>query len=194
MSQTPENKRRDVFHFYGPVTRGSIQNLRNMIFEAVYQHDSDDITLVISSEGGDLNPGFTAYQFLRSLPATITTVNMCTVESIAVPIYLAGEQRMAMQGSRFLLHSFNWTTPHVRVDQPRLMEYSNSLLFDMERYAQIFNERTKSSDVPIDILKHLKGDPLIIDAATAAASGLVTAKLDTFFMNRDVTQWWIGTV
>ncbi len=194
MSQMPTSKRRDVFHFYGPVTQASIQNLRNMVFEAVYQHDSDDITLVISSEGGDLNSGFTAYQFLRSLPATITTVNMCTVESIAVPIYLAGDQRMAMERSRFLLHSFNWTTPHVRVDQPRLMEYSHSLLFDMERYAQIFNERTKGCDVPVDILKHLKGDPLIIDASSAAANGLVTAELDSFFMNKAVTQWWIGTV
>ena len=109
-----------VIHFLGPVNVISIQNLRNIILQSINgQKPASEIELLISSEGGDLNSGFTAYNFIRSIQIPITCINIGTVESMAVILYLAGDQRLAVQHSRFLLHSLHWGFNAGNVDQNR---------------------------------------------------------------------------
>ena len=132
-----------------------------------------NLRLLLSSEGGDLIAGFTAYNFLRSLPIPVETINMGSVESIAVVLYLAGEKRTALSGTKFLIHNFFGSFPSSQVDYLRLAERSSSLTFDLERYVQIFQDRTQGCEVPIDVRKHLDSGALVISAEEATSVGIV---------------------
>lgn len=163
-----------IFHFCGPITPKSYEYLRNVICTAVFERCADKITVMFSSEGGDLNSGFSAYNFLRGLPVPVKMVNVGTVESIAIIIYLAADEREALETSRFLLHQFNWTYPQQRVDYSRLSENSQSLQFDVNRYVSIFNDRTQSGKSKIDIEECLRGQSIILEPASASAAGIAT--------------------
>lgn len=97
---------------------------------------------------------------------------MGTVESIAVMIYLAADERIALKDSRFLLHSFHWGYTNRPVDYQRLAENSASLAFDTSRYISIFKERTQSAEVPVNIEQCLNSSARVISAVSAQSAGI----------------------
>jgi ATP-dependent Clp protease, protease subunit len=63
------------------------------------------IRLVISSGGGDPSAAFAAYNYLHNLPSVeISTFNIGKVDSAAVILYCAGQQRYTFPATRFLIH------------------------------------------------------------------------------------------
>lgn len=181
-----------VFHFYGPISSTSFENLRNCILKAIIQNGCKKATILLSSEGGDINSGFTAYNFLRSLPITLSIVNMGTIESMAIMMYLAADDRATLPTSRFLLHSFHWNFGPGNIDFCRVAECSDSLAFDVNRYAAIFNERTQGAECSIDISECLYGAARVLDVSSAIAAGITTRILPTnwTFPGIDATHWW----
>lgn len=183
-----------IFHFCGPITPKSYECMRNQILLAVCERGAQKVTVMFSSEGGDLNSGFSAYNFFRGLPVPVRMVNVGSVESIALLIYLAANERDVLESSRFLLHQFNWTYPFQRVDYARLNENSDSLRFDYDRYATIFNERTNSGNGIINIFKCLNGQAVIIDAPTATKSGIATRAIPVDESipapSKNAIHWW----
>lgn len=185
-----------IFHFCGPITPKSYENLRNLVLTALCKESAEKITVMFSSEGGDLNSGFSAYNFFRGLPVPVKMVNVGSIESIAVLIYLAADERCVLESARFLLHPFHWTFPYSRVDYPRLNENSDSLLFDIARYANIFNERTNSGNGLIDVNKCLNSQSVIIDAATSTRNGISSTVIPVAesipLPSQNVIHWWIN--
>jgi ATP-dependent protease ClpP protease subunit len=152
------------------------QNSVNVLIRSVNEIAAKGITSVtinLSSMGGDLSPAFSAYHFLRSANIKLTTYNTGNVESSAVLLYLAADTRIATPHSRFLLHPFHWTFTG-RVFLPNIKEAVASLEFDSRRYSDIFNERTNGADKPVDVLKCLNGDPLVIGADVSGLYGITT--------------------
>ncbi len=186
-----------IFHFCGPITPKSYENFRNMVLTAMCQQGAEKITIMFSSEGGDLNSGFSAYNFLRGLPVPVRMVNVGTVESIAVIMYLAADERDVLDNARFLLHQFNWTYPFQRVDYARLNENSESLKFDFDRYVSIFNDRTQVGNGAIDITKCLNGQAIVINSSSSTASGIATKVIPvegSIPLKTDTTiHWWCQT-
>lgn len=62
------------------------------------------IHLMISSGGGWVFPGLNLYSQLRRAPIKITTYNIAAVESIAVPLFCAGDERYCVPEARFMIH------------------------------------------------------------------------------------------
>lgn len=198
-----ESKRKEMivldtthyFHFYGPVTMVSFRSLMDILLQATAQHGCQKAVLCISSEGGDLNSGFTAYNFLRALKVDLTAINTGTVESIAVPIFLAADHRLVLNNSRFLLHSFHWNFLNAPVDHTRLAEHSDSLQFDAKRYAEIFQERTNGADDPINIADCLNGPARILDASASISTGLahqIIQSQDALTFGGTAVHWWVN--
>lgn len=163
-------------HFSGPITPASVEVLRNAILDAITNKGAKDIQILMSSEGGDLNSGFTAYNYIRAFARTanVSVVNMGTIESIAVMPFLAADDRMSVKHARFLLHNFTWTFPHAPIDINRVYENVQSLDYDVERYVRIFEERTANAKTPIDVRAHLLGRAVIINPESAFSSGILT--------------------
>lgn len=183
-----------VFHFNVDVTAKSTSVLRDQIMTAISQNAADELVLLISSSGGNLDSGFSTYNFLRSLNKPITAVNTGCVESIALMIFLAADVRVAVDNSRFLLHEFHWSFSNEVVNHSRLREHVESLDFDAARYTEIFQKRTASAKHSVDIKKCLHGEPLIIDSPTAVTAGIAhtICTPESIVPVEKAIHWWVN--
>jgi ATP-dependent Clp protease, protease subunit len=68
----------------------------------------DTIDLAIACGGGDVISGCAAYNGLKSLPIKFVTHNIGAVDSAAILVFMAGQQRYANAFSGFLFHQIAW--------------------------------------------------------------------------------------
>jgi len=178
------------------ITVDSVNTLRNMVLNATSNVQSlpSEIIIHFSSPGGNLNAGFTLYNFLRSVQVPLHMHNIGNVDSVAVIIFLAAETRSCSPHSRFKLHNLDWTFSEGSIAHASLTEYSRQLDFERDRYAAIFNERTKAAQSSIDILDCLSGSAKIIDIETARASGITTAPEATIIPAVSAGGFWAMNV
>ena len=95
------------------------------VFDAVADMTEDRITtahVLIQSNGGYVSDGICLYNYLSKLPIRLVTYNAGAVASIAVILYLAGEQRYASETARFMVHKSHASAPHgARPDALRII-------------------------------------------------------------------------
>jgi ATP-dependent Clp protease protease subunit len=95
------------------------------VFEAVADMTEDRIEtahILIQSNGGYVSDGICLYNYLKQLPIRIVMYNAGAVASIAVIVYLAGEQRYASETARFMVHKSHASAPHgARPDALRII-------------------------------------------------------------------------
>ena len=92
-----------VIKFFAPVIDATINALMQAVDQklAAGQHS---FTILVSSPGGSVFHGLSAYNYLKGLPAEISTHNFGSVDSIGVVLYCAGRKRLCVPQARFLLH------------------------------------------------------------------------------------------
>lgn len=64
-----------------------------------------NLKVYISSTGGDVDSGIRIYSYLKALPFKVETIGISQIDSIGNVIFLAGEERKAVDGCRFFLHN-----------------------------------------------------------------------------------------
>ncbi len=175
-------------HFLCPVTQSTVTWLQDGCLKAV-MNGAKTIQIHISSQGGDLVAGFTAYHFLKSLPVKLITHNISNVESVANVIFMAGSERRANPGSRFLLHPLHWGFNSPCADHDRVREWTNCLDNDLERFVDILNSNCTISDNNID-WKSIIGSATIADATTAASLGMVHSVVQAT-LEGSAANWWV---
>ena len=95
-----------VIRFFAPVVDVTINALMSAIDQKTNQ-GARDFIILISSPGGSVMHGLSAYNYLKGLPATITTHNFGSVDSIGIVLYCAGSRRLSVPQARFLFHGVN---------------------------------------------------------------------------------------
>jgi ATP-dependent protease ClpP protease subunit len=95
-----------VIRFFAPVIDTTINALMGAVDQKMRQGTTEFIIL-ISSPGGSVIHGLSAYNYLKGLPASITTHNFGSVDSIGIVIYCAGSRRLSVPQARFLFHGVN---------------------------------------------------------------------------------------
>jgi ATP-dependent protease ClpP protease subunit len=90
--------------FYnGPVNAGGMRNCQQALADAVAKgHEA--ITLVLTSNGGDVASGLGLYHFIRALPVPVTTHAAGVCSSVAATILLASDRRTGADPTHFILH------------------------------------------------------------------------------------------
>ena len=161
-------------HFWGPINVQTAEVFRNMLINASMNSDISGIEILMSSEGGDLNSGFTMYNYLRSLPIKTSIVNMGTIESIALLPFLGADERRAVPNSKFMIHNFHWTFPNGPIDINRVAEKAQLMSQDVDRFVSIYNERTLGAEEPLDVRQYLTAAPAIIGNAAGRKAGILT--------------------
>ena len=163
-----------VIDFFCGVNSQSVEKLIRHINKALNE-EASEIIIRISSSGGSLTSAFDTYSFLRSVPVPLTMYNYGNVDSSAIILFLAADSRIATPYSGFMLHQ---NLSVFKVDAAcglfALREITTSMEFDIGRYTEIFNERTKNAEKMIDVVKCLKGEPLIIGTVDARICGITT--------------------
>jgi len=129
----------DMFYvkFFAPVMQDSINVLMQVVDKKLNQ-GAKKMGLLISTPGGDVFYGLSAYNYLRGIPLEITTHNFGSADSIGVVLYCAGTRRLSVPHARFLLHGVmcNFTQP-ASLEEKQLEERLKGLQIDMGNIARI---------------------------------------------------------
>ena len=105
-----------TIRFLAPVTAETTNALLNAV-DAESRKGVEEVHLLISSPGGDVLYGLSAYNYLVALPVKIVTHNFGGVDSIAIALYCAGVTRYSVPNGQFLLHGVATTFPQVPIEQ-----------------------------------------------------------------------------
>ncbi|WP_296001374.1 ATP-dependent Clp protease proteolytic subunit [Rugamonas sp.] len=147
------------------------------VFEAAADMTEDHIEtahILIQSNGGYVSDGICLYNYLSQLPVRIVTYNAGAVASIAVILFLAGEQRYASETSRFMVHKSHASAPHgARPDALRIIV--EGLQADDARTEQILRKHVRLTEEHWHI--HAYSD-LHLTAAEAEGVGMIDAVRD----------------
>lgn len=181
-------------YFTRPINEVTSNMLARTAFQVIAQTHCDNLVILMASTGGSINYGFDLYQQLRTMPAKITTVNIGSVESMGVIVFLAGDERYAVDSAKFKLHPFSWTFAGQTANYPELREAIDSLDSDAKIYSDIFSARTVEATAPIDIKRCLTMSPKILIAKDAISCGLIhgTISLNEAFFEAGAPRFFIN--
>ena len=131
----------------------------------------EKIFLLISSPGGNVDPGIAIYNFLKGLPIEVITHNYGSCDSIAALVFCAGKKRYTVVNSRFLIHGIGLTVQNQRFNEINLRETLDSLKNQRETISKIIAKECnkKVEDVEKDML-----DGIVLNPDEAIKYGLVT--------------------
>lgn len=130
-----------VIKFFAPVIDVTINALMNAIDQKMKQGVSQFIIL-ISSPGGSVFHGLSTFNYLKGLPATITTHNFGSVDSIGVVLFCGGSKRLSVPQARFLLHGVSAGFQNERLEEKQLEERLKGLRIDIENIAKVIAAST----------------------------------------------------
>jgi ATP-dependent Clp protease protease subunit len=131
------NKLPTVIKFFAPVIDVTIKKLMEAVDSKMRQGQRDFI-LLISCPGGSVIHGLSAYNYLKGLPANITTHNFGSVDSIGVVLFCGGSRRVSVPQARFMLHGVSSQFQQdMRLEEKQLEERLKGLRIDTENIAKV---------------------------------------------------------
>lgn len=181
-----EEKKTTFINFFGPIIDKSVSTLMSVIQKKL-QEGTERFVILVSSPGGQVAPGLSAYNFLKGIPAEVITHNYGSVDSIAFAIFCAGKERYSVPNARFLLHGVGFNVPQgARFEEKQLDERIKSLQIDRRNIARIVAENSTKTvkDVENDML-----NVITLNSTEAQEYGLVhTIKAELFPKGSEVIQ------
>lgn len=88
----------------GPVEKGTIMTLIKTMLVLEHKDPKAEISLLISSPGGDVYSGMALIDTMRSISCPVTTIAMGLVASMASVILANGDKRLAYPHAFILIH------------------------------------------------------------------------------------------
>lgn len=125
-----------VIRFFALVNETTVNALLATIDVKIKQ-GAKDFVLLISSPGGSVFHGLTAYHYIRGIPANFTTHNFGQVDSISLVMYCAGKKRLSVPQARFLLHGVNANLEKGAFAEKQLDETLKGMKIDSENIAKV---------------------------------------------------------
>ena len=93
-------------NFTGNVNEKNVQTFITEIKSLVEKNPSaTELTIYISSPGGNVDIAVEFFNFLKLLDCKVRTVNLSCVNSAAIIIFSAGDERISLPCSSFYIHS-----------------------------------------------------------------------------------------
>ena len=157
--------------FFAAVDQSTIGRLMTAV-EQKLKEGIGRFVLLISSPGGNVFDGLSAYNFLRGIPAEVVTHNFGSADSIASVIYCAGAKRLCAPQGRFLLHGIGFDVQGARFDEKMLEERVKDLRDQRESISKIVSE---ASGQPLERVEQDILQGTVLNAQDAVEYGLVHA-------------------
>ncbi|CCB67717.1 protein of unknown function [Hyphomicrobium sp. MC1] len=131
----------------------------------------DDMTIVMSSGGGDVIPAFGLYNEFMGLTVKLATHNAGAIDSAAILPFIAGKKRTASAASAFFFHQLQWTFPSK--DQLTMGTISDSSTW-LSRYEGLMAEAVASrTKLDKNKVLSLMRAGTSVDAAQAKEFGII---------------------
>jgi len=158
-----------VIKFFAPVIDVTINALMDAIDQKMKQGATQFIIL-ISSPGGSVFHGLSAYNYLKGLPVDVTTHNFGSVDSIGVVLFCGGSKRLSVPQARFLLHGVSAGFQNERLEEKQLEERLKGLRIDIENIAKVIAANTGK---PVQDVTNAMLERTTLNPDEAKAWGLV---------------------
>ena len=110
-----------LIRFIKDINNESVFHLVGFI-DQLRREGCTDLTVGISSGGGECHAGRLAESVLVQSGMQITTVNLSRVQSYAVPVFCVGSRRVTTPRSTFVLHAVGWTITNERLTRHQMRE------------------------------------------------------------------------
>ncbi len=139
--------------YFGPIDDERVKKLMATL-EQKLREGRERFVILISSPGGSVFQGISAYNFLKGIPAELVTHNFGSIDSIAVCLFCAGTKRLCVPHARFLIHGIGFDAPvGARFDEKLLGERIANLKNERETICRIITDNTgkKLEDVEQDM-------------------------------------------
>lgn len=101
-----ENKESRKVYWLGEVREN---NYKEIVEKVIYFYEEDpqqEITLYVTSQGGDATLALAFYDLIRLLEIPLKTIGFGKVSSAGIIILLAGRERLASSNCIFMMHPF----------------------------------------------------------------------------------------
>jgi len=150
-----------VIRFFAPVMDATVNALMSAVDQRMKQGVREFI-LLVSSPGGSVVHGLSAYNYLKGLPVSITTHNFGSVDSIGIVVYCAGSKRLSVPQARFLFHGVNVQfRGEQNLDEKLLEERLGGLRIDVENIAGVIAANTgkKTEDITGAMIERMVLNP-----------------------------------
>ncbi|MGB5931819.1 MAG: ATP-dependent Clp protease proteolytic subunit [Anaerolineae bacterium] len=135
------------------------------------QQGTERFVLLISSPGGQVGPGLSAYNFLKGIPARVDTHNYGSVDSVAIAVFCAGKKRLCVPNARFMLHGVGFNVPQgARFEEKQLDERMKSLRVDRQNIARVIAENCSK---PVEAIDRDMLEVKVLGPSEAQTYGLV---------------------
>ena len=158
-----------VIRFFAYINERSINTLMREVDSHIAQ-GVKEFVLLISSGGGTVFHGLSAYNYLKGVPATFTTHNFGMVDSVAAVMYCAGTKRLSVPQARFLIHGVTHEISQEKLEENQLEERLKSLKMDEENIAKVIAANTGKTTADVINAMH---DRTALNAEDAKEWGLV---------------------
>ena len=158
-----------VIKFFAPVIDVTINTLMNAIDQKM-KEGINQFILLISSPGGSVHHGLSAYNYLKGIPVNIATHNFGSVDSIGVIVFCGGSKRLSVPQARFLLHGVSAGFQNERLEEKQLEERLKGLQNNVENIAKVIAENTNKS---VQEIRDAILERTILNPEEAKAWGLV---------------------
>lgn len=143
-------KKQVVIRFMAEVNQQSVNALMSCI-EAKLREGIKNFKILISSSGGSVFHGISAYNFLKGIPAKVETHNFGSVDSIATVIFCAGSKRSCVPDARFLIHGVGLTLAGpTMLEAKRIREHLAGLEIDSKNIAKIIAKNCNKTQKKIE--------------------------------------------
>lgn len=143
-----------VIRFFCGVDDSTIPLLISYIDQKL-QQGIDKFTILISSSGGSVFHGLSAYNYLKGIPAEITTHNFGSINSSASVIFCSGDKRYSVPHGNFLMHPVRSNFPKgASLGLDDVEERIRRMKLDSENIAGVISSATgKSEDEVLNLMK-----------------------------------------
>ena len=130
--------------------------------------DVDEFEVHISSQGGSVQVGLGIYNYLKNHKAKVTTKVYSEASSIASVIFLAGDERIMLDGTSVMIHNPSASMTGEQLD---FVKASDFLAKTKQNILDIYTSRTNQS---LSTLSKLMDDETMMNAHEALRRGFAT--------------------
>lgn len=105
---------------------------------------ADKLIIQISSLGGDVDMAIELFNFIRTLDCHVKMVNTSYVNSAAIIVFLAGDERICLPGSSFYVHAITKQL-NGNYSAGVLIKEVREMNANTEKVSSLFEMRTKKN-------------------------------------------------
>ncbi len=128
--------------YFASVDENHVKKLMEVVEEKLGE-GATRFVILISSPGGNVYYGLSAYNYLKGIPVEVVTHNFGSVVSMALILYCAGSRRLSAPHATFLLHGVQQNFPQgTSLEEKQLEERLKSLKLDIENIAGVMAATT----------------------------------------------------